>query len=227
MGPQASSPDTSLTHKAYTRGEEIANSLIHAIGTALSIAGLVVLVVLAARHGDAWRVVSFSIYGSTLVILYLASTLYHGVQHPRAKGILQIIDHTSIYLLIAGTYTPFLLVSLRGAWGWTLLGVIWGLALLGIGFQSIFVRRQGKLSILTYILMGWLCLIALREMLINVPTGGLIWLAVGGVLYTTGVLFYVWHRLPYNHAIWHLFVLAGSIAHFLSVLLYVLPTAAV
>jgi hemolysin III len=214
MGPQASSPDTSLTHKAYTRGEEIANSLIHAIGTALSIVGLVVLVVVAASHGDAWRVV-------------LSSTLYHAVQQPRAKGILQIIDHTTIYLLIAGTYTPFLLVSLRGAWGWTLLGVIWGLALLGIGFQSIFVRRQGKLSILTYILMGWLCLVALRELLVNVPTGGLIWLAVGGVLYTTGVLFYVWHRLPYNHAIWHLFVLGGSTAHFLSVLLYVLPVAAV
>jgi hemolysin III len=208
MEPQASSPDSSLTHKAYTPGEEIANSLIHG-------------------HGDAWRVVSCSIYGSTLIILYLSSTLYHAVQQPRAKGILQIIDHTTIYLLIAGTYTPFLLVSLRGAWGWTLLGVIWGLALLGIGFQSIFVRRQGKLSILTYILMGWLCLVALRELLVNVPTGGLIWLAVGGVLYTTGVLFYVWHRLPYNHAIWHLFVLGGSTAHFLSVLLYVLPVAAV
>jgi hemolysin III len=227
MGPQASSPDTSLTHKAYTRGEEIANSLIHGVGTALSIVGLVVLVVVAASHGDAWRVVSCSIYGSTLIMLYLSSTLYHAVQQPRAKGILQIIDHTTIYLLIAGTYTPFLLVSLRGAWGWTLLGVIWGLALLGIGFQSIFVRRQGKLSILTYILMGWLCLVALRELLVNVPTGGLIWLAVGGVLYTTGVLFYVWHRLPYNHAIWHLFVLGGSTAHFLSVLLYVLPVAAV
>jgi hemolysin III len=216
-----------LTHKAYTLGEEIANSLIHAFGTALSVAGLAVLVVLAAIHGDAWRVVSFSIYGSTLVILYLASTLYHGVQHPRLKAILQIVDHTSIYLLIAGTYTPFLLVSLRGAWGWTLLGVIWGLALIGIGFQTVFVRRQGKVSIMTYILMGWLCVIALREMLINIPTGGLIWLAVGGVLYTMGVLFYVWHKLPYNHAIWHLFVLGGSTAHFLAVLLYVLPVPAV
>jgi hemolysin III len=227
MGPQASHLNSSPSHKAYTRGEEIANSLIHAFGATLSIAGLVVLVVVAASHGDVWRVVSCSIYGSSLIILYLASALYHGVQLPRAKGVLQIIDHTMIYLLIAGTYTPFLLISLRGAWGWTLMGVIWGLALLGIGFQSIFVRRQGKLSILTYILMGWLCLVALRELLVNVPTGGLIWLAVGGVLYTTGVLFYVWHRLPYNHAIWHLFVLGGSTAHFLSILLYVLPAVAV
>lgn len=225
MVPQTNNPDASLTHKAYTLSEEIANSLIHGVGTALSVAGLVVLVVLAALHGDAWRVVSFSIYGSTLIILYLASTLYHGIQHSRVKGVLRIIDHTAIYLLIAGTYTPFLLVSLRGAWGWSLLGVIWGLALLGVGIQSVFVRRQGKLTVMTYILMGWLCVIALREMLVNIPPGGLIWLAVGGVLYTTGVLFYVWHKLPYNHAIWHLFVLAGSTAHFLAILLYVLPVA--
>ncbi len=217
------SPNTSLTHKAYTLGEELANSLTHGIGAALSVTGLVVLVVLAALHGDPWRVVSSAIYGGTLVILYLASTLYHGVQHPRIKGVLQIIDHTTIYLLIAGTYTPFLLVSLRGAWGWTLLGVIWGLAMLGVVFQSLFVRRQGRLSILTYILMGWLCVIALREMLVSIPSGGLIWLAVGGVLYTTGVIFYVWHKLPFNHAIWHLFVLAGSVSHFFAILFYVLP----
>lgn len=218
-------PNTSLTHKAYTFGEELANSLTHGIGAALSVAGLVVLVVLAALHGDPWRVVSSAIYGGTLVILYLASTLYHGVQHPRIKGVLQIIDHTAIYLLIAGTYTPFLLVSLRGAWGWTLLGVIWGLAMLGIAFQSFFVRRQGKLSILTYILMGWLCVIALRELLVSIPPGGLIWLAIGGVLYTMGVIFYVWHKLPFNHAIWHLFVLAGSVSHFFAILFYVMPGA--
>ncbi len=225
MISQTKRTGASLTHKAFTFGEEIANSLTHGLGAALSVAGLVVLVVLAAVHGDVWRVVSFSIYGGTLVSLYLVSTLYHGIKHPRAKGVLQIIDHAAIYLLIAGTYTPFLLVSLRGTWGWTLLGIIWGLALLGMGFQSIFVRRQGKLSIMTYILMGWLCVVALREMLVSIPPGGLIWLAVGGVLYTVGVLFYVWHRLPYNHAIWHLFVLAGSTSHFLAVLFYVLPGA--
>ncbi|UCD37868.1 MAG: hemolysin III family protein [Fidelibacterota bacterium] len=223
MFPTTTLPNPSQASKAYTLREEIANSLIHAIGVTLSVAGLIVLVVLAALQGDPWRVVSFTIYGSTLIILYLASTLYHGVQNPRGKAVLQIIDHTTIYLLIAGTYTPFLLVSLRGIWGWTLFGVIWGLALLGIAFQSLFVRRQGKLSILTYILMGWLCVIALREMLVHIPTGGLVWLAIGGVLYTTGVIFYVWHKLPYNHAIWHLFVLGGSVSHFLAVLFYVLP----
>lgn len=223
MVSQTKHPNASLTHKAYTLGEELANSLTHGFGTVLGVAGLVVLVVLAALHGDAWRVVSFSIYGGTLISLYLVSTLYHGIQHPRVKSVLQIIDHATIYLLIAGTYTPFLLVNLRGAWGWTLLSIIWGLALLGMGFQSLFIRRQGKLSIMTYILMGWLCVIALREMLVSIHPGGLIWLAVGGVLYTMGVLFYVWHRLPYNHAIWHLFVLAGSTSHFFAILFYVLP----
>lgn len=225
MMPATKKPNTSPTHKVYTLGEEIVNSLIHGIGAALSVVGLVVLVVLAARLGDPWRVVSFAIYGSTLVILYLASTLYHSLQRPRIKGIFQIIDHTTIYLLIAGTYTPFLLVSMRGAWGWSLLGVIWGLAILGIAFQTLFVRRQGIFSILTYILMGWLCVIGLREMIANISPQGLIWIAVGGVLYTTGVIFYVWHRLPYNHAIWHLFVLAGSASHFFAVFFYVLPGA--
>jgi len=225
MMPTTKQPNTSPPHKVYTLGEEIVNSLTHGIGAALSVVGLVVLVVLAARQGDPWRVVSFAIYGSTLIILYLASTLYHSLQRPRIKGIFQIIDHTTIYLLIAGTYTPFLLVSMRGAWGWSLLGVIWGLAILGIAFQTLFVRRQGIFSILTYILMGWLCVIGLREMIASISPEGLIWVAVGGVFYTTGVIFYVWHRLPYNHAIWHLFVLAGSASHFFAVLFYVLPGA--
>lgn len=225
MVPPRNRPNRSPTPKSYSLGEEIANSVIHGIGAALGVAGLVVLVVLAALQQDPWRVVSFSIYGGTLIVLYLTSTLYHSLQHPRAKAVFRVMDHATIYLLIAGTYTPFLLVSLRGAWGWTLLGLIWGLALLGIGYQVLRGGRQGTLSVLSYILMGWLCVIALRELLANVPIGGLIWLAIGGVLYTVGVIFYSWQRLPYNHAIWHLFVLGGSIAHFVSMLFYVLPDA--
>lgn len=225
MVPPSTRPNRTLTHTAYSLGEEIANSVTHGIGAALGVAALVMLVVLAALQGDPWRVVSFSIYGGTLIVLYLTSTLYHSLQHPRAKAVFRVMDHATIYLLIAGTYTPFLLVSLRGAWGWTLLGLIWGLALLGIGYQVLSAGRQGTLSVLSYILMGWLCVIALGELLANVPVGGLIWLAIGGVLYTTGVIFYSWQRLPYNHAIWHLFVLGGSIAHFFSMLFYVLPDA--
>lgn len=209
--------------KTYSLGEEIANSLIHALGAALGVAGLVVLVVLAAGQGDAWRVVSFAIYGSTLIILYLASALYHGISHPRIKAAARIVDHAAIYLLIAGTYTPFLLVNLRGPWGWSLFGIVWGLATLGIGFQTLFVRNQGVFSISTYVLMGWLCVIAFRELVLHVPFGGLMWLLAGGILYTSGLLFYVWHRLPYHHAVWHLFVLAGSVSHFFAILFYVLP----
>ncbi len=204
--------------KLYTLGEEIANSITHGIGTGLSIAGLTVLVIFAAIYGDIWRVVSFSIYGSTLVLLYLSSTLYHGLQHPKAKKVFQIFDHSAIYLLIAGTYTPFLLVSLRGAWGWTFLVVIWGLAFLGIGFKAIFIDYFQKLSALGYVLMGWLCVIAGNELLANLPQSSLVWLASGGVIYTIGIIFLAWRKLPYSHTIWHLFVLGGSICHFFAVM---------
>ncbi len=209
--------------KSYTRGEEIANSLTHGVGAALSVAGLTALLVLAFLYGDGWRIASFSIYGSTLIILYLASTLYHSFQHPRAKKIFRIVDHISIYLLIAGTYTPFMLISLKGPWGWSLFGVIWGLALLGMISKIFFIQRFRRLSLALYILMGWLCIIALREMLLHIPPGGLAWLAAGGICYTVGVVFYVWHKLPYNHAIWHLFVMAGSMCHYFAILFYVLP----
>jgi hemolysin III len=212
-----------MSRKPYTLGEEIANSITHGIGTGLSVAGGIVLVVLAALYGDTWRIVSFSIYAASLVLLYLASTLYHSLRHPRVKQLLRIIDHAAIYVLIAGTYTPFLLVSLRGAWGWTLLGVIWGLALMGIVFKTLFIHRFRKLSTTVYIGMGWLCLISLHEMLIRIPAGGLVWLAAGGILYTLGVVFYAWHKLPYHHAVWHLFVLAGSTCHYLAILFYLLP----
>jgi hemolysin III len=207
----------------YTIGEEIANSVTHGIGTGLSIAGLTLLVALAVIYGDVWRVVSFSIYGSSLVLLYLASTLYHSIQHPKVKRVLRIFDHAAIYLLIAGTYTPFTLVSMRGPWGWTLFGIVWGLALLGIAFKTVFIGRYEKLATVAYVLMGWLVVAVFKEMLVTIPTGGVIWLVAGGVVYTLGVLFYAWQKLPYNHAIWHLFVLGGSICHFFAILFHVLP----
>ena len=214
---------TSTNLMGYTVGEEIANSITHGIGAALSIAGLTLLVSLAAIYGDVWRVVSFSIYGSSLVLLYLCSTLYHSIQHPKAKRILRIFDHSAIYLLIAGSYTPFTLVSMRGPWGWTLFGVVWGLALLGIAFKTVFIGKYEKWATAAYVLMGWLVVIAFKQMLITVPPGGILWLVIGGVVYTLGVLFYAWEKLPYNHAIWHLFVLGGSICHFFAVLFHVLP----
>jgi len=210
--------------RVYSLGEEIFHGVSHGIGTGFSIAGLTLLVVLAVLYGNTSQVVSFSIYGATLIILYLASTLYHSFQHPDVKQVFKRVDHASIYLLIAGTYTPFLLVGIRGTWGWALFIVIWSLALIGISFKILFVHRFKKLSVLTYILMGWLCVVAVNQMLTNIPTGGLIWLAAGGVIYTVGVVFYVQKQTPYTHAVWHIFVLAGSACHFFAVLLYLAPT---
>jgi hemolysin III len=202
----------------YSLQEEIANSITHGIGAGLSVAGLTILVVLAAIYGDVWRVVSFSIFGSSLVILYLSSTLYHSFQNPRIKRVLRVLDHAAIYLLIAGSYTPFLLVSMRGVWGWTLFGIVWGMALLGMAFKVFFIGRYEVLATAGYVLMGWLSVFAFKEMLTKVPPGGMIFLIIGGVVYTAGVIFYAWEKLPYNHAIWHLFVLGGSICHFFAVM---------
>jgi hemolysin III len=201
----------------YTIGEEIANSITHGIGAGFSIVGLTVLIIFAAFKNSSLHIVSFSIYGATLVLLYLASTLYHSIQHPPAKRILQRIDHAAIYLLIAGTYTPFLLVSLRNAWGWTLLVVIWGLAILGIAYKLLFLEYYEKISALGYVLMGWLCLIAGRQLLTNLPMEILIWIAAGGVIYTAGVTFLLLRRIPFRHTIWHVFVLAGSLCHYYAV----------
>ena len=169
------------TSKAQSLGEEIANSITHGIGIALSVAALTLLVTLASQQGDTWQIVSVSVYGSSLILLYLASTLYHGLQNQRAKRVFKILDHSAIFLLIAGTYTPFLLDNLRGAWGWSLFGVIWGMALLGIVFKAFFVGKFPKASTATYLVMGWLCLIALPQMWETIETVGLILLFVGGV----------------------------------------------
>jgi len=213
-----------MSHR-YSKGEEIANSITHGIGMLLAIGGLVVLVVFAALYGNVWHIVSCSIFGGALILLYLASTLYHAVQHPEVKPILRILDHSAILVLIAGTYTPITLVSLRGPWGWTLFGVIWGLAVLGILIETTRLRRFRAGMLWLYVIMGWAVVAAVKPMLHNVGTGGLWLLLAGGLAYTGGITFYLWERLPYNHAIWHLFVLAGSTLHYFAVLLYIIPGA--
>jgi hemolysin III len=205
--------------------EELANSLTHGVGLGLSIAGFIVLVVLAAMSGSAWRILSCAVYGTTLICLYTASTLYHSIHSRRLQRVLKICDHSAIYLLIAGTYTPFLLVNLRGSWGWSLFAVIWGLAMAGILFKVWFVEHFSVLSTVVYLLMDWLALLAVKPMLLRLPHSGLLWLRVGGVLYTLGVVFYAWKKVPYNHAIWHSFVIAGSTCHYFAVLCSVILPA--
>lgn len=215
--------DRTLTQHLYSMGEEIMNSITHGIGAALSVAGLTVLVVLAVLYGNVTQVVSFSIYGGSLIVLYLASTLYHSFQQPKVKRVLKFIDHAAIFFLIAGTYTPFLLLGVQGAWGWTFLVVIWGIAILGVSFKAIFFNRMQKASVMLYILMGWLSVLILRSLLDNIPVGGLIWLGLGGAAYTIGVIFYAMKKVPYMHGVWHLFVLAGSLCHYFAILLYLAP----
>lgn len=205
------------------RMEEVMNAVTHGIGTLLAVAGLVLLTVFAYLYGDIWHIVSFSIYGTTLVLLYLTSTLYHSFTNERLKYIFKILDHSAIYLLIAGTYTPFTLVPLHGVLGWTVFGLVWGLAALGIALKVFFVGRFKIVSTICYVAMGWFIVIAIKPLLATVSTMGIVWLIVGGLFYTLGSVFYMWNKLPYNHAIWHLFVLAGSISHFIAVFIYVLP----
>ena len=202
------------------RGERL-NSYTHLAGLVLAAIGAPLLVALAARSGDASRIVACSIYGAALFLLFGASTLYHSLRG-RAKAILRKLDHCSIYLLIAGTYTPFALVTLRGAWGWTLFGLAWGLALLGIVQEFVFGKGARRLSILIYLVMGWMAVAALRPLAAGLGTPGLAWLLAGGLLYTGGIVFYLLdERVRHFHGVWHLFVLAGSAAHFIAIAFYV------
>lgn len=198
------------------------NTYSHLAGALLALAGSVVLVVLGALSGDVWKIVSFSIYGATLVMLYGFSTLYHNAMHGRTKVMLQKFDHNAIYLLIAGSYTPFTLVSLHGPWGWSLFGVVWGLALLGIS-QELWLRQKTRLvSLLIYILMGWVALVAVVPLVAVLSWSGFAWLAAGGVAYTVGIIFFVYeNKHSHWHGIWHLFVLAGSALHYGAILFYV------
>jgi hemolysin III len=207
----------------YTRREEVANAITHGIGTVLSLAALVVLIVFASLKGTSWHVVSFTIYGVTMLILYVNSTLVHSFREGKVKDLFEFFDHSSIYLYIAGSYTPFMLVAIRGPLGWTLFGIVWGFAIVGCLFKAFFVKKFLFMSTIFYILMGWMIVIAWNPLTAVVPSGGMTLLALGGIMYTLGTVFYVWRGFPYHHAIWHLFVLAGSILHFLSVFLYLIP----
>ncbi|MDX2480801.1 MAG: hemolysin III family protein [Desulfuromusa sp.] len=207
----------------YSVGEEIANSVTHGIGALLSIGGLAVLVGFASLRGDAWHIASCSIFGSTLILLYVASTLYHSIPLPNIKGILRMIDHSAIYLLIAGTYTPFMLVNMRGPWGWSLFGIIWGIAVTGILLKTTSFGRRPWISLSFYLAMSWIVVLAIKPLLAVLDKGGLELLLFGGLAYTGGVIFYAWKKLPYSHAIWHLFVMAGSCLHFFAILFYVIP----
>ncbi len=193
--------------------EELANAATHGFGTLCGIAATGVLVTLAALEGDVFHIVGSAVFGATLVLLYSASTLYHLVPAPAAKARLRIVDHASIYLLIAGTYTPFTLAGVRGGWGWVLFGIIWGLAAAGIVFKLFFTGRYPRASTAVYLAMGWLVVVAAKPVIESLHGMTLLWLAVGGLAYTAGVYFYANRRIPYGHAIWHLFVMAGSTAH--------------
>ncbi|MFC3285700.1 PAQR family membrane homeostasis protein TrhA [Litchfieldella rifensis] len=214
-----------LDEPPYSLREELLHSISHGVGAALSLAGMATLIVLAsvAAHVDPWKIVGVSLYGTSLLLLYTASTLYHGVRHPRLKRAFQMLDHCAIYALIAGTYTPFLLVNLRGSLGWTLFAVVWGLALGGIVLKLIWPHRFGVLRISVYLVMGWLVVLAFGELSAVLTPTSLALLIAGGVTYSLGVIVFVLRAIPYNHAIWHGFVLGGSTCHYFAVFTAVLP----
>lgn len=207
----------------YSLKEEFATALSCWLGVLLSLVGLVLLVVITVQQGEVWRIVSCSIYGAILLLFYSISTLYHSIQRPRLKYLLRILDHIGIYLLIAGTYTPFALVPLRGAWGWSLFGVVWGLAAAGTLLKIFMTHRLQVLGPVLYVAMGWIVVLVLKPLLAVLPLAGFWWLLAGGLIYTLGVVFYAIDKIPYNHTIWHLFVLAGSFCHYWAIYFYVVP----
>ena len=203
-------------------GDLLANSITHGLGALLALAGAVYLMVASAR-GTPRVIIACAVYASTLILVYLCSTLYHSLVRTRARHVLRVFDHSAIYLLIAGTYTPFTLVSLRGPWGWTLFGIVWTLAISGVIFKSVAVKRFAVASAVAYVLMGWIALVAIVPLARAITWHGIAWIMAGGIFYTFGVLFFALDRRRYFHALWHLFVLAGSSSHFFAVLLYVVP----
>ncbi|MGY3041681.1 hemolysin III [Rhodanobacter sp. TND4EL1] len=213
------------TLPTYSFGDELASSIIHGLGIVLSIAGLATLVAFAALHGNALTVVACAVFGTSLVLLYTASTLYHSIPSMAAKPTLRALDHIAIYVLIAGTYTPFTLIAMPGVWGWSMFSAVWSLALIGSALELGLLKRYHKLAVLLYVGMGWIGMVAFGPLSRHLQAGGTALLLAGGLAYTLGVPFYLWRRLPYHHALWHVFVLAGSVLHFLAVLLYVIPDA--
>ena len=212
--------------RRLSRAEEIANCLTHGIGLAASLVALPILVVAAAGRADAMHVVGCSVFAASLIALYATSTIYHGLPPSRSKQVFRVLDHVAIYLLIAGTYTPFTLGVLRGAVGWTLFGLVWSLAGAGIVFKTLLGFRYPRASTVFYVLMGWVAVVAIRPVAAHVPAAGLAWLVAGGLLYTGGVAFFAWERRRHSHTIWHLFVLGGSVCHFFAVLWYAAPVVA-
>jgi len=208
----------SSTISTYSQNEELANSITHGIGIALSVGSTVVLTMKAVATADPWRMVTYPLFGLTMILLYTASTLYHGHPNPQYKARLKVLDHISIFYLIAGTYTPITLVAMRGNWGWTIFAVVWGLALAGTVFKLFFTGRFTVVSTALYVAMGWIAAAAVVPLFQSVPGQTLVWLLAGGLFYTVGIVFYAWHRLPFNHAIWHLFVLGGTACHLVVVL---------
>jgi hemolysin III len=211
---------TTAAERPQSLGEEIANSISHGIGLLLALIGTPVLIYVAAERGTLRNVVGAAVFGASMVLLYLSSTLYHAIPQPRAKSLLRLLDHGAIYLLIAGTYTPFTLGVLRGPWGWTLFGLVWTMAILGIAFKSLGALDKPVLSTILYLAMGWMAVIAVRPFWLRVPAVGLLLIAAGGLAYTAGVAFFQARRLRYAHFIWHLWVMAGTICHFFAVLWY-------
>lgn len=203
-----------------SRAEEIANSLVHGVGFGFSIAALVILVVFGKNNGTAWHIVSFSIFGATLIFLYFSSMLFHSFRNKKLKSFFRILDYCGIFLLIAGTYTPIALLSLQGAWGWTFFGIVWGLALIGIILRILFKNKIELVLSALYVLMGWSIIFAAKPMIAMLPFGLIIWLLIGGASYTLGLVFLSWKKLPFHHAVWHLFVLGGSVSHFFGILFY-------
>lgn len=207
----------------YPKKEELANAITHGFGVLLSAAALVLLIVFSSLHGTAWHIVSFTVYGVSMLLLYTSSTLVHSFPDGKLKDLFEIFDHSSIYLFIAGTYTPLLFNVVQGRLGWTLFGIVWGIAAIGVVFKAFFTKRFRFTSTVIYIVMGWVIVFAWKPLTINLPSQGIVLLVIGGLLYTVGTVFYIWRSFPYHHAVWHLFVLAASILHFLMILLYILP----
>ncbi|MGX2960088.1 PAQR family membrane homeostasis protein TrhA [Peribacillus sp. JNUCC 23] len=210
------------TH-VYTKKEEVANAITHGIGVVLSIAALVFLIIFSVQQGNAWHVAAATIYGVSMLTLFVASTLVHSFPEGKAKDVFEIFDHSAIYFFIAGTYTPIMLIAVHGTLGWTLLSIVWVVAIVGTVFKAFFVKKFLFLSTLLYIAMGWMIVIAWGPISANLPATGVQLLMIGGLLYTVGAIFYVWRGFPFHHAVWHLFVLGGSATHFFAVLLYIIP----
>ncbi len=206
----------------YTVFEEVLNASTHGVGIVFGIVALVLMVVFAAFKGDPWLIVAVSIFGASMILLYLASTLYHAFPWPAIKERMRVMDHCAIYVLIAGTYTPFLLTSLRGPWGWSLLGVVWGAAVVGCVFKIFFISRWQLVATLMYLVMGWIIVVALKPAIAAVPPGAIWLMLAGGLAYSAGVIFYLCERIPYNHAIWHVFVLGGTVTHFLAIFFFLI-----